>query len=202
MKRILFLVAILFANTTLFAQSVELTPLFGYTFSGEVGGRSGAADVKDDMMYGALLNVEIDHLLHAELSYRRSDPQMVEYLYNGGTVETYDIGIEHYQIGVIREFMEGKIKPFAGLSLGTSRYFGKGRYNQRHWFLSSAVEIGAKIFLSDIIGIRLQSNMTLPWSFSGGGFFCGTGGCGGGTSFTVPVVHLDMTAGLIIRLAK
>jgi hypothetical protein len=202
MKRILVIAVILFASTFVFAQSIEFTPLFGYTFSGEVGGRYGASDVKNGMMYGALLDVEIDHLLHAELSYRRVDPQMEEYLYVGGIVGTYNIGIEHYQFGVIREFMEGQIKPFAGLALGTTRYFGKGSFNEKYWRFSGAVELGAKIFLTDLIGIRLQTNMTLPFQFSGGGIFCGTGGCGGGASFTVPIVHLDMTAGLIIKLAK
>lgn len=203
MKRIFILAVVLFASTSLFAQSVEITPLFGYTFSGHVNGYYAEFDVKDDIMYGALLDVEFDHLIHFEASYRRVDTKMVEKLYLNGASTTVDIGIEHYQVGVIRDLKEGPVRPYAGILIGASRYFGKGKYNERYWLFSTSVQLGAKIYLNDRIGFRFQSNLTLPMQFSGGGIFCGSGsGCGGGVSFGVPLTHLDMTAGLIIRLAK
>ena len=38
MKKITILAAILLTSTMLFAQSVEITPVAGYTFSGDVEG--------------------------------------------------------------------------------------------------------------------------------------------------------------------
>lgn len=205
MKKFTIIAAILLTSNILFAQSIEITPLFGYTLSGKVNGYNTTYDVKDDMMYGGLLDVEIDHLLHVELSYRRSDPRMLEIKYPSGIIaRNHDIGIEHYQVGVIREFMEGKVKPFGGISLGTSRYFGKDTNSRSYWYFSGAVELGAKLFITDNIGIRLQTNLTMPLEFGGGGIFCGIGGgsssCGTNVYFNVPIVHLDLTAGLIIRL--
>ena len=204
MKKLTLLAVFLIASTALFAQSIEITPLFGYTFSGKVNGYYGTYDVKDDMMYGALLNVEFDHLMHVELSYKRNDPRLVERIYKSGEITNYDIGVEHYQVGVLREFKDGPVKPFAQVSLGTSRYFGKNSGSERYWLFSGAFGFGAKMFLTDNIGIRLQTNLTLPMEFSGFGLFYGIGGggSGGGASatFNVPLVHWDLSAGLIIRL--
>lgn len=204
MKRITILAAILLTSATLFAQSIEVTPLFGYTIAGSVDGYYGNYDVKNDMLYGGLLDVEIDHLMHVELSYRRNDPDLVARRYASGETTTYKMGVEHYQVGVIREFSDEQVKPFAGLALGTTRYFGKGSSNERWWLFSTAVEVGAKVFITENIGIRLQTNLTLPLEFAGGGIFCGIGtggsGCGTNVYFNVPVVHWDLSAGLIIRL--
>ena len=203
MKKLTLLAALLITTSSLFAQTIEITPLFGYTFSGKVNGYYGTYDVKDDMLYGGILDVEVDHLLHAVISYRRNDPQLVEKSILGGT-DIYDIGVEHYQAGVIRELKDDKVKPFAGVSLGATRYFGKGRNNERYWLFSGAFELGAKVFFNDVIGLRLQSNLTLPMEFGGGGIFCGIGtggsGCSGSVYFNVPLVHWDLSAGLIIRL--
>jgi hypothetical protein len=203
-KRITFLTAIMLSTSMLFAQYIEITPLFGYTFSGTVDGYSSSYDVKDDMMYGGMLDVEFDHLLFLELSYRRIDPDLVEKSHLGGNISTYSIGVEHYQVGVIKELLDNEIKPFVGATIGTSRYFGKEKGSERYWLFSAAIELGAKVFITDKIGIRLQTNLTLPMEFAGGGIFCGVGGgssgCGTNVYFNVPLVHLDLSAGLIFRI--
>jgi len=180
-----FLLA-LFSTATIFvsAQVIEVTPLFGYTVSGKVDAYYGTYDVKDDIMYGGLLGVHITSLA------------------DGNSIR--DIGIEQYMVGYLHEFLDGKIKPFAVGNIGLSRYFGKAKNTDRYWFLAPDFGVGAKMFFSDRIGIRLQTDLIMPLEFSGSGIFCGIGtggsGCSADIVFNVPIVHWNLTAGLIIRL--
>ncbi len=204
MKRITIIAAMLFTSSLLFAQSVELTPIYAYTFSGKADGYYGSSDVVDNPSYGGILDIEVDHLSYVELSYIRNDTRLNVRSYGSGAISgTYDIGVEHYQVGVLREFSEDKLRPYAKVSLGTSRYFAKNS-NDRYWLFSGAIGVGAKFFFNDKVGLRLYTNLMLPMEFAGGGIFCGIGGGGGGCStgvtFNVPLVHWDMGAGLIIRL--
>ena len=205
MKRITILAAILLTSTMLFAQSIEITPLFGYDISGKVNGYYGTFDVKDDMSFGGLLSVEVDNMSYIELGYQRTNTQVVVSSY-GDFLESgrADLAVEHYQVGMLREFQEGKVVPFAKVSLGTTRYAQMSNGNERYWLFSAGVGLGAKVFLNDMVGLRLHTNLMLPMEFSGGGIFCGIGGGGGGCSagvtFNVPLVHWNLGAGLIIRL--
>lgn len=205
MKRITILAAILLTNTILFAQSVEFTPTAGYTFSGDVEGYNGTYDLKNAFLYGAKLDIEIDHLSYFELSYRRNDPTLAYSTRLGETnnAET-TTGTAHYMVGFLREFKEGKIKPFGVISLGTSRYWEKGDSKERQWFFSTEFGAGAKMFLNDIIGLRLQASVTTPWVFSGGGMYWGIGGggTGGGAAMTfgIPIAHWDLSGGIIIKI--
>lgn len=205
MKRITIFAAILLTSTTLFAQSIEITPLFGYDISGQVKGYYGTFDVKDDISFGGLLSVEVDDMSYVELGYQRTNTQVVtssygDFLENGRA----DLAVEHYQVGMLREFQEGKVVPFAKVSLGTTRYAQMSKGNKRYWLFSAGVGLGAKVFLTDNIGLRLHTNLMLPMEFSGGGIFCGIGGGGSGCStaitFNVPLVHWNLGAGLIIKL--
>lgn len=205
MKRITILAAILLTSTLLFAQSIEITPLYGYDISGKVNGYYGTFDVKDDMSFGGLFSVEIDNMSYIELGYQRTNTQVVvtsygDYLEDGRA----DLAVEHYQIGGLREFQEGKVVPFAKVSLGTTRYAQMSNGNERYWLFSVGVGGGVKIFFNDIIGLRLHTNLMLPMEFAGGGIFCGIGGGGGGCStavtFNVPIVHWNLGVGLIIKL--
>ena len=205
MKRITILAAILLTSTMLFAQTIEITPLYGYTFSGKVDGYYGTFDVKDDMSFGGLLSIEVDNMSYIELGYLRTNTEVVTSSYGGGFESgRADLAVEQYQIGMLREFKEGKVAPFAKVSLGTTRYAQMSNGNERYWLFSAGIGLGAKVFFTDNIGLRLHGNLNLPMEFAGGGIFCGIGGGGSGCStavtFNVPLVHWDMGVGLIIKL--
>lgn len=203
MKKITILSAILLTSTMLFAQSIEITPLFGYNISGKVDGYYETFDVKNDMSFGGLLSIEIDNMSYVELGYHRTNTKLVTSKFYNGSNQT-DIAVEHYQVGALREFKEGPIVPFAKLSLGTTRYVQTSKGDERYWLFSIGVGLGAKVFLNDMIGLRLHTNLMLPLEFAGGGLFCGIGSSGGGCStavtFNVPLVHWDLGVGLIIKL--
>lgn len=201
MKKLTVIIALLIISTALMAQSIEITPLFGYTFSGKVDGYYGTFDVKDDISYGGILDVEIDDGSHIELKYQRIDPTVVkEAIVNN----RFDIGVEHYQVGFLKEFSDKQVKPFAEVFMGTSRYWQKSQKSNNVWRFSTGFGLGAKIFFTESVGLRLHTNLTMPLEFSGAGLFYGFGsggsGVSGGVSFHAPIVHWELGGGLILRL--
>ncbi|HSO89054.1 MAG TPA: hypothetical protein VLQ91_21055 [Draconibacterium sp.] len=208
MKKLLLIAGFLYSTSALFAQNVEVTPLFGYTFCDGFETYYGSYDVKGSMLYGARLDVEIADLSYFELSVRRNDPT-ISYLSAGDNASRdFSSGVAHYMVGYLREFQAGAIKPYGVFSAGTSRYWVKEQEgvdeNYNKWFFSTELGLGAKMFISDMIGVRLQASVTTPWDFAGGGLYMGVGGggagAGGAMTFGIPVGHWDLSAGLIIRL--
>lgn len=198
MKRITILAVIVLASiTSVFAQGVEITPLYGYSISGKVDNYNRYYNVGDDMSFGGILSVEIEDMSFVELSYLRTNTDVVTNRLLDGT---FDLAVEHYQVGFLREFSEGQVVPFAKVMLGTTRYAQTSKGSGRYWLFSTGFGVGAKMFLSDRIGLRLHTNLMLPLQFGGGGFFCGTGGCSSNIYFNVPLVHWELGGGLIIRL--
>jgi hypothetical protein len=208
MKKLILFAGILFGTTSVFAQYYEVTPVAGYTFSGEADNGYGTYDLQNTFLYGARLDVQVTDLSYLELSVRRNDPNLT---YTPAAVNTnyeFNTGTAHYMVGFLREFQTGKIIPFGLISAGTSRYWIKEKAgvdeNYRQWFFSTEFGIGAKMFINDNFGLRLQAAVTTPWDFAGGGMYwgVGTGGAGasGGMTFGIPVAHWDLSAGIIFRI--
>jgi len=205
MRRLLLLGVMLFATSSLFAQYYEVAPVLGYTFSGKVDNGYGTYDMSNSFLYGGRIDVQITDLSYFELSVRRIDPTISYTSANGQESSEIDAGTAHYMVGYLREFKEGKIKPYGVISAGTSRYWTKSNTNDyRQWFFSTEFGAGAKMFLNDNIGLRLQASVTTPWDFAGGGMYWGVGaggaGASGGMTFGIPIAHWDLSAGIIFRI--
>jgi hypothetical protein len=203
MKKITIIAILLFTSTILFAQGIEITPLYGYTISGKVDNYNRSFDEKDDMSFGGLLSVEFDRMSFIELSYLRTNTKGVSSSFTDGR-NSINMGVEQYHVGALREFKEGKVIPFGKFMLGTTRYVQTSGGDRRLWLFSPGLGLGAKVIFSERIGLRLHTNLYMPLEFAGGGFFCGIGpggsGCGTDIVFNVPLVHWDLGAGLIIML--
>ncbi len=200
MKKFIFLAILSVFTTLVSAQRVEISPTFGYTFSGTVKGYYGNYDLQNTMLYGAKLDVEFIDLTYFELSYRRNDPKLYYKTGSTNSAET-KTGTAHYMAGVLRELNNHKIRPYGVINLGLTRYWEKGDSDFRRWFFSTEFGIGTKIFITDYIGFRFQASVTTPWDYKGGGIYWDIGGGGSANlSFGVPIAHWDLSGGLIISL--
>ncbi len=204
MRRILVLIFFVLAGSGIYAQgNIEVTPIFGFTFNGRVESYTSTFKVNDDISYGAIVGFNLDDYSTVEVTYKRSNNTVREYYYPNGQTYNFDIGIEHYQLGFQRILKKGKAEPFAGIALGTSRYFNKDNRNDV-WAFSGSFGGGVKFFFSDHIGLRFHSNLIMPMVFGGSGFFCSVGtaggGCGAGASFYVPTVHWENSLGLVFKI--
>jgi hypothetical protein len=204
MKKFIAIVAFLISATSLFAQYYEITPLAGYTFSGEADNGYGTYDIENAFLYGGRLDVQITDFSYVGLSYRRNDPTVSFLDASDQSTSDHKTGTAHYMVGFLHEFGDKKVKPFGLISAGTSRYWTKSATDYRQWFFSTEFGLGAKIFINENLGLRLQAAVTTPWDFAGGGMYWGVGTGGGGGSanltFGIPVAHWDLSAGIIIRM--
>lgn len=89
---------------------------------------------------------------------------------------------------------------FGGVNLGTAGLVPKESDYSGRWKFDVDLHIGAKIFPSDKVGIRLQTGLNLPIQYFGAAFTVGTGGSGAGVSATSTVTQLYFLGGLIFRL--
>ena len=75
-------------------------------------------------------------------------------------------------------------------------------YFQDWWLFSLTVGGGAKVWLSEKVGLRFEGRVMMPITWAGGGFMVGSGGggfyLGGGSA----ILQASLTAGLMIRLGK
>jgi hypothetical protein len=203
MKKLLLSGLLLIFTISIYSQ-VEITPTFGYSVNGKVKTATGYLNVKGDISYGAILDIGIARNTFLELSYNRSTPTVVEEGFSGGReLDRFETGIEHYQIGSLREFeiANEQVVPFAKFTVGASRYFSRsGVFNYDSVFFSMSFGGGVKIFFNDNIGLRLQSTLLLPSAWGGSNVYCGWGGCYPYSSYYIPIVHWDNSLGLIFRI--
>jgi hypothetical protein len=101
-----------------------------------------------------------------------------------------------------------QVEPFALFTLGATRFAFKGNSQEYPetagygdiWKFSITFGLGAKVWISDVVGLRFQGRVLMPMTWGGGGFWCGTGGCGVGLGGTSVMPQFDLGVGLAFRL--
>jgi len=215
MKKIYHLTAALAVLTfSSNAQIIEVSGYGGYMLSGTadfygyVGNQyvSGEVDVADGPVYGATIGYEIEDAgmqIQFIYGYNKVDSRIGFY---GGFPdpddENVELKIEHFQLGAERTLGGNeKVNAYGAASLGITTYSPQTTgYSQKVMF-SGSLGAGVKVYASERIGLKFQAKMFLPMSFSGVGIYC-SGGCGGGASFHVPIVHGEFTGGVVFRIEK
>jgi len=134
MRKLLLFGGLLFARSSLFAHYYEVAPALGYTFSGKADNGYGTYDFSNSFLYGGRIDVQITDFSYFELSIRRNDPTITYNNFTGHVTNDFKTGTSHY-MGYLREFKDGKVKPYGVISAGTSRYWTKSNTNDyRQWF--------------------------------------------------------------------
>ena len=209
---IVFILSFFIYHPNVSAQKFEITPFYGYMFSGTVTGYYGDLSLQNGGMYGLMLDINVQPGMQVELYYSRTDSRADYVEYRGPTYKLTDVSINYFQLGFLRTVKKmNNIEMYGIFSLGATLFSPSGDpidetpenyYFQDWWLFSVTVGGGAKIFLSERIGIRLEGRLMMPITWGGGGFMVGSGGSGfylGGGS---AILEGSFTAGLIIALGK
>jgi hypothetical protein len=189
-------------------RKIEITPFGGYQWSTDTYTSGGQLSTKNAANYGGAIDIVVQRDLQLELLYiyspmeTRFVSQTFAYPSSGYT----DLGVHYMQIGYVKGLKKGKIEPFGAFTLGAV-LFSPGDFVLDNgtkitpsdtWRFAMTLGGGAKIFLSEKIGIRLQARLLIPVYFSGAGMYVGTGGGGLAVTGGIPALMGDFTAGLII----
>jgi opacity protein-like surface antigen len=226
MKKIFF--AVFTVLSTLFASAqegnygssapsadvqIEITPLIGYQMGASTSSYYGKLRYRASESYQLAMNIDLVDKVEIELSYNYSKSylEVNNYDYYLGNSPGYgdkiDANYHFYQIGVIKGVRMGRIKPYGLFTLGAAQmsFTDKSQISDGHstndvWRFAFNLGLGAKVFLTDRIGLRFQGKLNLPISGVGFGVGCGGGGCSSGVSTTSYFVQGEVQAGLIIVL--
>lgn len=189
---------------------VEITPFIGYQMGASTNYYSGRVRYRDGESYQLAMNFDIVDAAEIELSYNYSESTIELENYYGGYPtfgEKVDSRYHFYQIGVLKGYRVGAIKPYGLFSIGAAHMtfpnpdqIENGYSTSDVWRFAFTAGLGAKVFLTDRIGIRAQFKLNAPISGVGFGVSCGGGGCGSGVSTTSFFVQGEIQGGIVIAL--
>jgi len=205
-KRIIF---ILFTAALLFSsEALAQTEIFGFggymTYS-SIPVAKGDLKFDDGPNYGFGIDIGIQRGVFVELNYTHNQTSVRLQEFNGFNKDLFDMNTHYFQIGAQYEFKKSpkqKAFPYTLATLGATLFDAKDPTLSDEWRFSVAFGAGGKFYLSDKIGLRLQARMLMPMTFSGGGMWCGGGGCSAGIGAWTPLVQFDFTVGVFIRLGR
>ncbi len=188
-----------------FAQrKTEITPFVGYMFGSNVQTGYGKLHFDDNVQYGAILSFAT-RFVDLDLLYSRQDTKANFNNFYGypdyyGTLDDLSLSFNYFQIGATKHIhMNGNVAPFIGANIGACLISPENLFDDV-WRFSVGAHLGAKVYLTNRVGLRLQAQMLVPIQSAGLVFSVGTGGAGAGIDFESTLLQFGLNAGLIIRL--
>jgi opacity protein-like surface antigen len=196
----LFLAA--FLSSSLSAQSIELNGYTGWHFGGKIKFYEGEFKINDAQNYGGKLAYGLSETTFVEASYLRADSEGQWRPYSSLLPsETIEMSSNYIHIAGLQQLNYGKLAPYATLGLGVAWFAPKNNNEYRtSTQFSATFGAGVKIFITEMIGIRLQGSMLMPMIFQGVGFGFGTGGVSAGAYSRITPFQGEFSGGLIIRI--
>lgn len=165
---------------------LELNVQSGYSLGSFIRTWDGDITLQGSVWYGGSIDYLIrrDVAIEVSYSYRSGTMLYQPWTNNGwnpGQVNNLgDVATHFIQLGSLKTFRKDNVAPFIGGNLGMVIYSPDDpSYNTNIFFAVSGLG-GAKIYLSDRIGLRLQGRVYMPIYFANLTIFCGGGGCGTG----------------------
>ena len=129
----------------------------------------------------------------------------MEFLTYPGGIQKWkgDLAVEYYQIGGLYRRPTPKVEPFFLMTLGATRFAPEDNTFSDEWKFSVIFGLGAKVWISDRIGLRFQGRVLMPMLWSSAGFWCGGGsGCGLGYGGGSALVQGDLGVGIAFRFGN
>lgn len=196
-----------FLSFNAIGQVIEITPSYGYQFGAKLGYGPNYLKMEDSSQFGITLGVETYTGLMAEVTYinMSSSLRIRDVVFSPIENTLSDLNIDWFLVGATRYFKQGKVKPFAGGSLGLvvvspsneNNDIIDNRLDSTTRFAFS-FKSGVNIMLTDVIGLNLQGNLYFPVNWAG--VYVGPGGAVISTGSTV--ILGGFSAGLVFRIDK
>jgi len=181
------------------AQGVELTPMGGYRFGGDLFEIAAGHrfDIDGAPAVGLALDVPIAEGSQFEALFSHQEATVLAPLDVAGPPVRWRLSVDHWQAGGLQELDVGRIRPFLTGSLGLTRYAADADSEIRFTLGGGG---GAKLFPSRHVGVRFDGRIFATFvDVEGRGLACVQGGC-------VVVIHANIawqaefTAGLVVKL--
>lgn len=172
---------------------------YSWTTSRDVayGVDAGDIDIKSSGFWGVALDLNVRSGGQLELLYNRQESKLTYRPIAQPTQEVTDMTVEYWQIGGLQGVLQGQVLPFGSLSLGATHYSFSDPSIESTTKFSMIFGVGAKAYLNDRVGVRVQGRIPFTFLSSGGSVGCGPAGCYttiGGSG----IMQIDVSGGLFL----
>lgn len=207
-KVLTFILVFLTINT--FAQTLELTPSYGYRVGGKIdvyyGPDLGYLRINDSQSYGIDLSYPVRPELMVNFSWygQSTTADFYDYGYAPDINQLGDANVNYYMLSGLYQKPGGGATPFGGFGIGAATAKLTTLNSDVLVRFAASLQAGIKFDISHLLGIRVRAAMLMPLQFGSGGLFCGVGTGGSGCSVSVgassSIIQGDFSAGLVLKL--
>ena len=185
-------------------QTIEVNGFTGYQLGGKARLYDGDFQIDNAQNYGGKLAVELPSDVYMEISYMRADTRGRLFQFSGEISDYVSFSSNYIQLGGLKQVDLGRVAPFATVGLGIAVWSPKTSALDTKTQFSASAGAGLKLWITDVVGIRLQGSMLLPMVYNGFGFGCGIGtggsGCSGNLYTRITPFQGEFSGGLILRI--
>jgi hypothetical protein len=194
------IVATIFASgLTAAAQTVEISPFYGYRVGGSISEVTAGPVVDDDggPSFGVIADVVFGlpaEGLKVEGVYSHEEARLTVRTSQFDPPSHVNAQVDQVLVGGMRDLTDGRARPFLSGLFGITRYAVPGDVEVR---FAIGVGTGLKAYVTPRLGLRLDARGYMTIVNLGGAGVCGGYGCA--IAFNVsPAFQADLTAGLIL----
>ncbi len=207
--KFIVLVVLLSSSIKMYSQ-IEITPFGGYFYSTNINFYQGVMKIYDGGAYGGHIGVHTVKNNIVEFTYIGNKTSAEWRPYSGFSDyprRDIEISSNYFLLGTAQDIpLNGNVTGFGTIKAGAGYFKALEGGIEDIWRFSVAFGIGAKIFFTDRIGLRIQANMNLPLYFNGVGAYCGIGSggsnCGLSMNSTSAILQGDISTGIIFKIGK
>lgn len=193
------------------AQSIEITPSYGYQLGTKLNYGSNYLRFDDGSQFGLVLGIETVNELMAEITYIRqsSNLNIRDVVISPQESFVADLNADWFQVGAIQYFQDDVVRPFAGGGLGLVVFSPQ---NENLDILSRPIDNqtvfsfhfkgGVNIMFSEVVGLNLQAALLLPVNWGGIFVGAGPGGPSGGVSISSTTLIGAFSGGLVFKFGQ
>ena len=213
-KQLLLAVIGLIMIPSLGYSQIDIMPFIGYNFGANVPIYGGEMKVRGSTTYGINLDFNLDQESAIQFSYSitKSEIKIRDYYhpdYNNLEINFSDVSENYFLLGGVRYFGGDKVQPYGTMNLGMAYYKFTNvdsyymNYEQSDMFrFAVGFGLGAKVMLTEKIGIDMHVRALAPIQWGGIGIGVGSGGVSTGAYAGSSFISGDVGGGLIIRLGE
>ena len=152
---------------------------YGWTFSREViySNVGGVVDVDDGAHWGVTLDTNVQPGKQVTLLYQRQESKLTFQPRGLPKIDVADVAVEYFQIGGLAGTPKGNILPYGMFTLGATRLSYSNIDADDNWRFSMMLAFGAKAYVSERLGVRVEGQLPYTWIDADGSVACGSFGC-------------------------
>lgn len=187
-------------------RNLEITPQGGMFWSSTVNASGGKLVFDVAPEAAAVLDLQLDGRSQVEILYLVAWPtaRFESSSLAWASSPPFTVLAQYLQVGGLTTFDEGAVEPFLSGGLGMAWFHpssvtaasGTTIQTADTWLFAFHLGGGAKFWLSESLGIRVQARFLFPVLFNSGTFLSGPQGAALQVNAGIPLVQGDLTIGL------